>query len=155
MLSDASRSVEKGQLGFIGGLMFRNLRQGSIFHTITWGSHLAERPTISTGSAEILACSEAISEGQATVGAYQTLLIISVHLCCIAESKDLWSTLSTCRVPEDKSIRANVGLIRYQHETHQINQMVWFPGSVNLADPLTNPNSPVTTALLLNIFMLH
>lgn len=104
MFCDAARLGEKGALGFIGGLMFGDLKQGSVFHTLTWVPHLAARPTISTGSAEILAYADEISGEQVIAGLYQTLLGISVHLCSIINSEYLRSSFSTCRVPEDESM---------------------------------------------------
>lgn len=105
IFSDAARTGEKGQLGFIGGLMFVDLKQGYVFDMHTWGSHLATSLTISTGSAGIVAFFEAITEEQVITGAYQALFCISVHLCSIADSKDLSSTFSIYGVYEDKSSR--------------------------------------------------
>ena len=116
---------------------------GSIFHTLSWYSHKSKRPVKSIGAAEILAAGEAIDEAKVLVKAYQVLFGIHIDLLLALDSKDLFDTLSTCRNSADRSIRADVSVIRYEFEKFKLNRIFWIPGKVNLADPLTKANSPL------------
>lgn len=68
------------------------------------------------------------------------------------DSKDLFDPFSTCRNSMDRSIRADVSVVRYEFETKNIDRMIWIPGKTNLADPLTKTNSPLTQTLQLTMF---
>eukprot|EP00171_Calliarthron_tuberculosum_P001292 IDg1292t1 len=121
-------------------------------HTLAWSSHKSKRPVRSIGSAEILAAGEAIDMGKTIVKSYERLLNVKVDNLIVVDTKDLYSSLSTCRNSIDKSIRADVSVIRYEFETKNISRMVWIPGKCNLADAGTKPNSPLTNALQLMMF---
>lgn len=123
-----------------------------MLHTLSWSSHKSKRPVKSIGAAEILAAGEAIDEGKVLAKAYEVLLGMNIDLLIAVDSKDLFETLSTCRNSIDRSIRADVSVIRYEFETQKVNRIFWIPGKVNLADPLTKPNSPLTQALQLTLF---
>ena len=77
---------------------------------------------------------------------------IEIELLVALDSKDLFDTLSTCRNSNDRSIRADVSVIRYEFETQKVNRMTWIPGNVNVADPVTKPNNPLVQALKLSFF---
>ena len=47
-------------------------------------------------------------------------------------------------MPEDKSIRANVQLLRYNFETHQLNKLNWILGNATLADALNKRDSALS-----------
>lgn len=68
---------------------------------------------------EILAAGEAIQEGIIVAVAQSTIINTNFHLHVAFDSRDLYSSLLTCRVTEDKSMRADVQLIRYICETKQ------------------------------------
>ena len=152
MFSDAGRPSEHGQLGYIGGILLGPLRQGSIFHTLTWRSHLSNRPTKSSGSAETLAAGDAIDDGKLIVDTLNILLTDGIHLVVVVDCKDLFTSLSTCRNPVDKSMRADVSLIRYNYETRRLNRLIWTPGSLNPADVLTKLDSALTDSVQLMMF---
>lgn len=152
LFANAGRPSEYGQLGYVGGLSIGPIAHGSYFHTLTWTSHLSKRPTKSIASAELLAAGAAIDQSKQIAQAYKILLNIDVHLCVVVDSKDLFSSLSTCRTPEDKSILADVALLRYHFETHQLNRVIWIPGSANPADPLTKRDSPLADTLQIMMF---
>lgn len=80
------------------------------------------------------------------------LLRITVHLYAIVDSKELFSSLSTCRTTEDKSIGADVKLLRYNFETHLLDKVVWIARSANPANPLTRTESPLMTTLQIMIY---
>jgi len=106
----------------------------------------------SIGSAEVFAIGSGIDEGKVIVQAYETILPIKIDLVVVVDSKDLYDTISTCRLATDRSIRGDIGLMRYDFETHKITKMVWIKGSTNLSDPLTKRDSPLTSSLQL---LLH
>ena len=147
MFSDAARPNERGQLGFIGGLLLGEFDVNSVIHIVSWRSSLSGRPVKSIGSAEVLAAGSAIDEGKLLAKTYSELLDIAVPLRCAVDSKDLYSSLSTTHVPEDKSIRGDVALIRYEFERKHLDQMVWIPGASNPSDALTKLNSPLTESV--------
>ena len=106
----------------------------------------------SIASAEVLAVGKAIDESLIIKAAFEKLVGIEVELNIIVDSKDLFTSLSTCRVPEDKSIRADVQLIRYCFETKKIENIIWIPGAVNPADPLTKKDSPILESLQIMLY---
>lgn len=152
VFSDASKSNDSGQLGCIAGLLIGHFQQGSIFHGLHWTSNKSKRPVRSTAGAELLAAGYSIDEGKILRNVYQDVLGISVNLDNVVDSTDLWTTLSTCRDSLDKSIRGNDGRIRCEFETKQVSKMIWVPGTVNLSDPVTKPNSPLCSTLQLMLF---
>lgn len=154
VFSDAGRlkDSDSGQLGFIAGLVVGPIDKHSIFHTLSWNSHKSCRPVRSIGAAEILAAGAGIGEGKVLVQTFQALLRTKVDLSVAVDSKDLFNSLSTCRNSTDRSIRGDVSLIRYDFETNRITRMIWIPGSVNPADPLTKTNSPLSQMLQLLMF---
>ena len=149
VFADASRQTDHGQLGCISGLLFGDLDEGSTFHVISWSSRKSRRPVKSIGAAEILAVGEGIDEGKMLRGAFSKLLGIEIDLLVVLDSKDLFDTLSTCRNATDRSVRADVNVIRFEFETRVVSRMIWTPGKTNLADPLTKRNSPLIDALQL------
>eukprot|EP00178_Gracilaria_changii_P027963 TRINITY_DN936_c0_g2_i2.p1 TRINITY_DN936_c0_g2~~TRINITY_DN936_c0_g2_i2.p1 ORF type:complete len:399 (+),score=36.11 TRINITY_DN936_c0_g2_i2:473-1669(+) len=152
VFADASRTMDHGQLGFVAGLMFGKFEEGSVFHPISWSSHKSRRPVKSIGSAETLAAGEAIDKGKVLTNAFHKLLNVEVDLLVVVDSKDLFDTLSTCRNATDRSIRADVSVIRYEFETHNISRMIWIPNKLNLADPLTKLDSFLCTSLELLLY---
>ena len=143
---------DHGQLGMIAGLPIGDFKAGLVFHTLNWSSQKSKRSVKSIGDAEILAAGETIDEGKVLANAYRELLHMEIELLVALDSKDLFETLSTCRNSIDRSIRADVSVIRYEFETQKVNRMSWIPGKVNLADPVTKPNSPLVEALQLSFF---
>ena len=152
VFADASRTIDHGQLGYVAGLLIGEFQEGSVWHTLSWSSHKSKRPVKSIGAAEILAAGEAIDEGKVLVNAYRVLLGMDIDLMISLDSKDLFETLSTCRNSIDRSIRADVSVIRYEFETQNVNRFFWIPGKVNLADPLTKTNSPLVQPLQLSMY---
>lgn len=129
--------VEYGELGYVAGLLVGDFKVGSLYHNVSWSSHKSKIPVKSIGVAEIWAVHGAIDEGKVLASAYNVLVGIEVDLIVTLDSKDLYDTLSTCRSSTDRSICADLSVIRYEFETHNVNQIIWIPGKVPLADPLT------------------
>lgn len=86
------------------------------------------------------------------VKAISLLLNHSVNLIIVLDSKDLYQTISTCRMATDRSIRGDVALVRYEFETRKASCMLWVPGKVNLSDFLTTRDRPPVNALQLDMF---
>ena len=103
----------------------------------------------SVGAAKILAAGEAIDEGKMLRLILSTLLPVDIGFMLVVDSRDLFNSLLTCRNATDRSIRANLNVIRYKFETRNVTNIMWVPGKVNLADPCTKPNSPLTETLQL------
>ena len=150
--ADASRKEDHGQLGYIAGLLIGDLKNGSVVHTLSWHSTKSKRPVKSVASAEVLATGSAIDEAKMLMKAYETLFSMDVSLVCVLDSKDLFDTISSCRMATDRSIRGDVALIRFEFETRTVSRMIWLPGKSNFADPLTKLNSPISSALQLMMF---
>ena len=152
VFADAGKPSTNAQQGFIAGLMFGPHKFGSIIHTLQWNSHVSQRPVKSIASGEVHAASEGVDEGKFISKTFSKLLGRHVPLTVLVDSKDRFTSLSTCRVPEDKSIRADLELLRYYYETEQLRQIIWIPGSTNLADLLTKIDSPLSPVLQLMLF---
>lgn len=75
---------------------------------------------------------------------------IQIHIC--VDSKDLFTSMSTQKTSVDKSIRGDVACIRYEFQVGNVSKISWIPGSLNLADPLTKTDSPLTEALQLTLY---
>ena len=148
VFSDAGRVIDRGQLSFFAGLLIGPFAQDSQFYVLSWSSHKSKRPVKSVGAAEILAASEAIDEGKVLKQALSTLLGIPLRLIIALDSLDLFTALSTQKNSIDKSIRADVNVIRYEYETQHADDMIWIPGRVNLTDPGTKTDSPLTQAMI-------
>ncbi|PXF41605.1 hypothetical protein BWQ96_08671 [Gracilariopsis chorda] len=99
------------------------------------------------GSAETLAAGEAIDDGKVLANAFRKLLAVKVDLFAVVDSKYLFDTLSTFRNATDCCMRAEVSFIRYEFETVNVSRIIWIPGKLNLADPLTKLDSPLCTSL--------
>lgn len=72
--------------------------------------------------------------------ALSLLLKIKVKLLVIEEFKDLYTSLSTRRNSIDRSIRADVNVIRFEYEVGNIDEMFWLPGSLNHSHGPSNEN---------------
>ena len=98
-------------------------------------------------SAETQAAGKAIDEGKILVQALEELLGTKVKPCIVVDFKDLFTTLSTCRLATDRSIRGEVSSKRFEFATKNVPSMIWVPGKANLADPGTKPDSNLTQTL--------
>ena len=101
IFADSSQQTDHGQLSYLADLLFGNFESRSVFHTLSWSFHKSQRPVKSVTSAETLAAGEAIDEGKLLVKALEELLGTEVKLWVIVNSKDLFSTLSICRLATD------------------------------------------------------
>ena len=79
--------------------------------------------------------------------ALSEMLGITAKLIIVTDSKDLYNSLSTQRNATDRSVRADVNVIRFDFETKAVDEMVWIPGRTNLADPGTKRDSALAEAL--------
>lgn len=144
---DAGRSAEAGQLCHIGGLLIDDLAYGSIMHIVSWSSLKAHRPVRSTAAAETIAADEGIDIGKSLASVYSLLLRMPTALIIVVDSKDLFTTLTTQRQSVDRSIRGDIGVIRFEFETRNVSRIIWIPGKTNPADIGTKFDSPLTDAV--------
>lgn len=119
---------------------------------MSWISNEAKRPVKSVPAAKLLAAGEGIGEGKMLINALSEMLAVPVNLQVCLDSKDLFTFLSTQKVSIDKSIRGDVGTIRYAFETHSVKKVSWIPDSTNLADVVTRKGSALTKSLVLALF---
>lgn len=75
------------------------------------------------------------------------LLGVEVELFVVLDSCDLFTSLSTQRKSADRSVPADVNYIRYMFETEKANRFSGIPGHLDLADPVTKPDKPITKPL--------
>lgn len=147
VFSDASRTVDHGQFSYLTGLLIGDLNLDTVFHTLSWALRKSKRPVKSIGAAEILEASEAIDEGKTLARTLSCLLDIELQLQIALDTKDLFTSLSKQKNSIHRSIRADVNFIHYEFETLNLNLITWIPGSVNLADNGTKPDSPLIESL--------
>ena len=152
VFADAARPNGSGQLGILSGLLIGDFEESSVFHVLSWYSRLSKRPTKSIGSAEVLAAGMAVHEGILISSAFSRLLNANIPVIIAVDSKDVFDSLTSCHVPEDKSIRGDVQLIRHYFETKRIHRVIWIPGSLNIADPLTKKDSNLSDSLQVFLF---
>lgn len=147
VFADASKSDENGQLGIITGLLIGDMKEGSVFHNTSWLSHKSKRPVKSVPAAEIFAAAEGIYEGKMIAGVYSEIFKMKISLRLFVDSKDLFTSLSTQRLSIDRSIRGDVGSIRFEFQTGMVQNISWIPGKINLADVLTKKDSALNDTL--------
>ena len=152
VLSDANRSDANGQLGYIAGIVIGDLKPGSPLHSLSWDSRKSKHPVRLIVSAETIAAAIAIDEGKIMVQSLRCLLNHLSKLKICFDSKDLWDSLTNCHEPTDKSVKANVNVIRYEFETKKVSQMTCIPGKINPSDDLTIKDSPMKNPLQLMLF---
>lgn len=66
----------------------------------------------------------------------------------LVDSKGLFTSLSTQRNYIDEPIRAELNFIWYEYENGNVDSIVGIPGKVNLTDPGTKMESPLTQPLI-------
>lgn len=89
------------------------MKCGPVFHTVSWSSHKSKRQVLSIEAAKIDAAGEAINEVKLLAGTLSTVLVNSLHLQVLLDSRDMFLSLDTKRISTYKSIRPDVYLIRY------------------------------------------
>lgn len=106
----------------------------------------------SVASAEIFVLGNVVDEGEIIASTFKRFLQIKLELYAAVDSRDLFTSLSMCHTPEDKSIASDVQLMGYNFETHLLNRLIWLPGRENPADALTKPDSPLAQTFQLMPF---
>lgn len=66
-------------------------------------------------------------------------------------SKSLFKTITTLHQGDYYRLRVTVARVRSSFESRELNSLLCIPGTVNVADALTNRN--VNTSLLVNKFL--
>lgn len=94
-----------------------------------------------------------MEEGIVVCNPYSELLNVKVQLRICADSKDLFSSLLTQKLTIGKSHRGGVSSTRYESQTGAMSQMSWIPGTTNIANSLTQKDSPLTDAVQLTLLL--
>ncbi len=109
--ADASHPRDHGMLASLSGLLFGDFASGSVLHVLSWSSRKSRRPFKSIAAAENLSAGEAIIEVNVIVKAFEDLFGFKIQLSIAIDSKVLFTTLSTCRLASDRSIKGDFGSI--------------------------------------------
>lgn len=86
------------------------------------------------------------------VNTFNEIMSSNIDLWIIAHSKDLFTTLSSCRLASDRFIRGVVSCILFEFSTKVVSKMIWIPGNSNLTDCRTKSDSPLTNSMHLMPF---
>lgn len=111
---DANRKNASDQIGFIEGLVIDDFEKDSPFHALCWKLQKPKRPVRSIGSAETIDTGLTIDKRKLLTASFLTLLNVETKLHVCVESKVLWDSLRTCYELTDKSVKADVNVIRYE-----------------------------------------
>lgn len=149
VFSDAGQKEDHSQLSVLAGLLLGGPEDRSVSHTLLWISHKSKRPIKSVSATKILAASEAINEEEMLHLSLSTLLPLKNDFILVLHSCDLFNLQSTYRNSMDRSISADVKMIRYKYESCNVSNMMWVSSKVMLADLCNKPNIPLTDALQL------
>ena len=98
----ASNREDKAQIGILIGVLIGTLSSCSVFHTLTWLSKHSRRPIKSVESAEVPRTTIAADEGSLPKSAYFKIIGVNSELSVIVDTKDLYKTISTKRLPTHK-----------------------------------------------------
>lgn len=101
-----------GHMVFISGFLIAPLALRSSFHQTTQVSHLWKVLKNPIEFAEVIAARNAIDHGKIDADIYRRIKSMIVELLATVDPKGLFCSLSTSRVPENKSILADVLLMR-------------------------------------------
>lgn len=136
VFADASKkSDENGQLRILKGLLIGDMKEGSAFYITSWLSHKSKIPVKSIRAAEIIAAAEGIDEGKMI--AYSETFRMKIPLRLFVDYKGLFTLLCTQRLSIERSIRGDVGSIRFEFQTGMVPNISWIPGKINTADGLS------------------
>lgn len=150
--ADGRKASDYCQLGAPVGLLINDVINDSIYHPITWIPHKSKEAVKSVPAPEILASSEAMDEMKAFNHAFKQLLNVDILSQLCANSKDLFTYLSTRNNSIDRSIRNVVSCILHGFHMSCVDNIIWIPGNINLADMLTKPDISLTGVLQLTLF---
>lgn len=132
-------------------MLIDDLKNDSIFHTISWSSRKSKRPLESVPSPEILVASEGIDDEKQVVAAYREIGDLEIKLQLCIDSKELFNTLSIQRNSINKSVRGDVSSIRIELMTGAVDKITWIPGKSDISDVLTKRDSLITETMQLTL----
>lgn len=110
---DAGTSAESEQLAHIAGLLFVPMKSESIFHFKSWSEHKSRRPVESIGASEMLGAGNAFDLEKIPLKASHKLSSLPRDFIIAVDSENLYTMLTSQGQSVDKSIRGDVGVIRY------------------------------------------
>lgn len=149
--ADASHNKVHSRIGVLVGLLIDSITKDSIYHVVAWLLHKSKRRVESAPAVQILAASEAIDIGKEISRTSSKALGMKFGLHLLVDSKDFLNTVSTQRLFLDRSIRCDVGEIRFEPATGTVNKISRIPDHCNLADVLTITDTSLTGALQLTL----
>jgi len=120
-----------------------------IYHAIDWHSSRQSRVSFSSIGSEILAA--ATSADRASLYSESLKVVcqpsIDIPLTLVLDSLGLHSTISTLHEGRDYRLRPTVARLRDSYECGEISELLWIPGTCNIADALTKRNLAIHRTL--------
>lgn len=114
-----------------------------MFHAVSWSSHKSHRSVRYTGTA-----GKVIETGKTIAQVYRLHLQLHVDLVIIVGLEDLCTMAIAERPSISKSIRGDVGIIRFAFEIGNIAKVIFIPGELNTADLGTEFHSPISSLVV-------
>ena len=147
--SDAAQGKSSyAQTGYISGIAFK-LESEHIFHAIDWQSSRQSRVSFSSIGAEILAAALSADRSYLFAQSLSSLTKpdFKLPLTIVLDSLGLHATITTLHEGKDYRLRPTVARIRDSYESKEINEIIWIPGTKNIADALTKRNIVIQKTL--------
>ena len=158
--SDASVFNLPGKVASTRGYVIF-LMVDNISCTLSWGSKKIKRVVKQILNAECIALSMCIDEAMALKQCIIQILNVDstkIPIFVFTDSKSLWENIHSTNQSTDLKLRREVQAIRQHMEESEVNDCIWIPGSMQLADSLTkktaNPE-PLLNAISTGTFCLH
>jgi len=134
--------------GYISGISTKSMKD-QIYHAIDWHSSRQSRVSFSSIGSEILAA--ATSADRASLYSESLKVVcqpsIDIPLTLVLDSLGLHSTISTLHEGRDYRLRPTVARLRDSYECGEISELLWIPGTCNIADALTKRNLAIHRTL--------
>ena len=137
------------------------LMVNNISYTLSWGSKKIKRVVKQILNAECIALSMCIDEAMALKQCIIQILNVDstkMPIFVFTDSKSLWENIHSTNQSTDLKLRREVQAIPQHMEESEVNDCIWIPGSMQLADSLTkktaNPE-PLLNAISTGTFCLH
>lgn len=158
VFSDASFNIGSsrsyGQTGLVAGIAFTEKGDPNTrYHVVDWSSHKQRRVCYSSFGAEILACADADDMAYVLRDALRSIFVTAgetpIRNRIFVDSFGLWDTITTLHESREYRLRQTVQRIRDSFESKDLDELVWIPGTKNIADALTKRNTELQKVLTL------
>ena len=122
--------------------------KGSILHPLSWHSRKMEQRELSTLGFESRACVNGFSVAFYMMHFLKFCLRTKVSkLTMVVDSKSLFQNMRTTTEVTDKRLKVLLAILRQAFDEKHLDEIVWTPGKLQLADSLTKENRPAVELL--------